>query len=103
MDARSRSWLWKLWEQVELYFKYQKKKIEFKIIELEELGRNIKIVNELNNEKEKLSVKINELYNFRKKYNDPDTIIELSKDMERLISILKDYEENVRKELPKKY
>ena len=95
--------LWNLWDQMEHYFIYREKRIQFKIYDLEmNLRGNSKLIKKKSKKKNKFALKIEELRALRNKYKNPYYIIELAKNIEDLSSIIKKYEKYFKKEIPKK-
>ena len=98
-----RTKLWQFWQEIYFYYKLSKSRIKMKLDDVSErFKENIEYIDRLNNEVNKIKEKIEELLKFYKTYKNPNAIIQLFKNSKQLIETLKEYSENLMRELPKK-
>ncbi|HEC39188.1 MAG TPA: hypothetical protein ENI29_13195 [bacterium] len=98
-----RTKLWRFWQEIYFYYKLSKSRIKTKLSGAsEKLKENFEYKNRLNNEVNKINEKIEELLNFHKTFRNPNAIILLFKNSKQILETLKEYGENLKRELPKK-
>ena len=98
-----RSNLWQFWQEIFFYNKLSRSRIKMKLAYASEKPKeNIEFVGRLNKEVNNINRKIEELLKFHKKYKDPNTLILLFKNSKQLFGILKEYGDNLKRELPKR-